>query len=162
MEHTLRTGSLQAHISDVVVPEYHMRYHVYMKAVDELLKPLGYANEAPNHSSGIAGGFFSYLRTPKLFAEHGVYAKTLAAIALRDYDLRIAFGHMFVVAGDAGSLERAEQVDGFGHCMRLCWAWLETDEIIEAVQRLADCTQATRVRLAAGEDVSAGAEIGIK
>lgn len=162
MEHTLRTGSLQTHISDVVIPEYHMRYHVYMKAVEELLLPLGYVNEAPSHTTGLAGGFFSYLRTPNVFAKHRVYAKTIAAIAFRDYNLRIAFGHMFIVAGDSGSLERAEEVDGFAHCMRLCWAWLETDELVPAIQRLADCTKVTRARIEAGEDVSAGAEIGIK
>lgn len=162
MEHTLQSGSLQAHISDVVVPEYHIRYHVYMKAVEELLIPLGYVNEAPSHTSGISGGFFSYLRAPKFFASRNIYAKTVAAIALREYNLRIAFGHMFVVAGDSSSLQRAEQEDGFGHCMRLCWAWLETGEILEAVERLADCTKTIRTRIDAGEDVSIGAEIEIK
>lgn len=149
----LRTGSLQSHISDTLIPEYHMRYHIYMKAVEELLMPLGYTNEAPSSTSGIAGGFFSYLRTPKIFADHGVYAKTVAAIALRDYNLRVGFGHMFAIAGDAGSLSRAERADGFGHCLRLCWAWMESDEILEAIHRLADCSGDIQARLEAGEDI---------
>ncbi|CZT16239.1 related to aromatic amino acid aminotransferase and related proteins [Ramularia collo-cygni] len=156
VEHMLRTGSLQSHISDVAIPEYHMRYYVYMKAVEELLIPLGYVDEAPKHTSGIAGGFFSYLRTPRIFAENRVYARDLAAIALRDYNLRVAFGHMFVIAGDAGSLQRAELKDGFGYCIRLCWAWMETGEILEALNRLADCSKTIRAKLEIGEDVTAG------
>lgn len=150
----LRTGSLQNHISDTLIPEYHMRYYIYMKAVEELLIPLGYTNEAPNQTSGIAGGFFSYLRTPRHFADHGVYAKSLAALALRDYSLRIGYGHMFVIAGDEGSLERAERLDGFGNCIRLCWAWLETEEILEAVQRLADCSKIVLYKIDAGEAIN--------
>lgn len=162
MEHTLRTGSLQAHISNVLVPEYHLRYHIYMEAVSELLLPLGYIIESPHHLSGIAGGFFSYLRTPKIFANHRVYARTVAGIAQQDYDLRIGFGHMFTVAGDADSLNRAEEPDGFAHCMRLCWAWLETDEILEAMQRLADCSISIRAKLEAGEKIRACSVVAIE
>lgn len=133
-----------------------------MSSFHENLVPLGYEVEASSRDSGLAGGFFTYLRLPPFFIAHRVFAKTVAAIALRDYNLRIAFGHMFVVAGDEGSLARAERDDGFAYCMRLCWAWHEREELLEAVQRLADCTKAIRARIEAGEDVSTGIEIGIR
>lgn len=162
VEHTLRTGSLQKHIRGVVVPEYQQRYHALMGSFNEKLVPLGYEVEASSRESGLAGGFFAYLRLPSFFITHRVFAKTVAAIALRDYNLRIAFGHMFVVAGDEASLARAERDDGFAYCMRLCWAWHEREELLEAVQRLADCTKAIRASIEAGEDVSTGIEIGIR
>lgn len=73
---------------------------------------------------------------------------------MKEFNLRIAFGHMFVVAGDQGSLQRAERDGGFAYCMRLCWAWMEKEELLEAVDRLVECTKVVRARMEKGEDLN--------
>ncbi|KAF2166004.1 hypothetical protein M409DRAFT_23732 [Zasmidium cellare ATCC 36951] len=162
VDRMLRSNDLQQLISTVLIPEYRRRSSVLMLAIEQKLLPMGYTVEATGPRPGTVGGYFTYMRIPAFFAEHGVFAKTLAGIALRDYSLRIAFGHMFVVAGDEGSLERAETVDGFAYCLRLSWAWLEAEQIEEAITRLAECTVHTQRRIQQGEDVAKGVEIGIR
>lgn len=132
------------------------------EAIDAHLVPLGYEVEASGPAPNTAGGFFTYLRIPHFFERHKVYAKTVAALALRDHSLRVAFGHMFVVTGDESSVTRAEQDCGFAYCLRLCWAWLEVDKIREAIERLAQCTSDVQARVERGEDVTKGLVIGIR
>ncbi|KAK4494409.1 hypothetical protein PRZ48_014707 [Zasmidium cellare] len=162
VDRMLRSNDLQQLISAVLIPEYRKRFSTLMTTIEQQLLPMGYAVEATGPRPGTAGGYFTYIRIPAFFAEHGVFAKTLAGIALRDYSLRIAFGHMFVVTGDDGSRERAETPDGFAYCLRLSWAWLEAEQIEEAIGRLAECTAHTRRRVEQGEDVAKGVEIGIR
>lgn len=162
VDRMLRSQDLQRLISDVLIPEYQKRFSTLMAAIERHLLPMDYVVEATGPRQGTAGGYFTYIRIPAFFAEHKIFAKTLAGIALRDYSLRIAFGHMFVVAGDKGSLERAETSDGFGYCLRLSWSWLEAEQIEEAIARLAECTAHTRRRIEQGEDVTKGVEIGIR
>lgn len=162
VDRMLRSNDLQNLISDVLIPEYQQRYSRLMEAIEQKLLPMGYKVEATGPRPGTAGGYFTYIRIPTFFAQHHVFAKTLAGIALRDYSLRIAFGHMFVVAGDEGSWERAEAANGFAYCLRLSWAWLEADQIEEAISRLAECTARTTTRIQQGEDVTKGVEIGIR
>ncbi|KAK5125367.1 hypothetical protein LTR85_000476 [Meristemomyces frigidus] len=164
VEHMLRTQWLQHYIRDILVPTYKERYCALMTAIADRLIPLGYAMEAKilsgtaDETSGVAGGFFTYLRLPLGLP----FAKVVAAIALKDHALRIAFGHMFTVAGDHGSVARAEADGGFAYCVRLCWAWHEADEIQEGVLRLAAVTKDVRARVERGEDVAAGISIGIR
>ncbi|KXT03290.1 hypothetical protein AC578_4817 [Pseudocercospora eumusae] len=162
VERTLRSGSLQNHIRDVLIPEFSKRYAALHTSIDRHLAPVGYSVEASGPSADTAGGYFTYVRMPKSFIPYKVFAKTIAAIVLRDHNLRITFGHMFVVAGDDDSLARAEQDDGFGYCMRLSWAWHEAAQIEEAIERLATCTKEVLERLEQGEDVSKGLQIGIR
>lgn len=163
VERTLRSGDLQNHIRNVLIPEYRLRSRALDAAIETHLSPLGYRVENFRKSSDTAGGYFTYIRLPPKFEDKRVFARTLAATVLRDFNLRIAYGHMFVVAGDADSLTRCEGQDGFGYCMRLSWAWHEPDQIEEAVQRLADCTREARERLDRGEDVTEGVEsIGVR
>lgn len=162
VDRMLRSRDLQNLISGVLIPEYRKRYSTLMTAIDQKLLPMGFAVEATGPRLGTAGGYFTYIRIPASFARNQIFAKTLAGIALRDYSLRIAFGHMFVVTGDEGSWERAEAPDGFGYCLRLSWAWLEAEQIEEAIARLAECTESTQRRIEQGEDVAKGIEIGIR
>lgn len=67
---------------------------------------------------------------------------------------------MFVVAGDEGSLQRAERDGGFAYCMRLCWAWMEMEELLEAVDRLVECTKVIRERMEKGEDLNSSSLTG--
>ncbi|KAK8079815.1 hypothetical protein PG997_007633 [Apiospora hydei] len=100
-------------------------------------------------STALAGGFFLYLRLP----DDVPHARTVASVALREHGLRIAFGHLFVVAGDEGSIARAEGPGGISRCFRLCCAWHEEEELREGVQRLADTLASIRERMARGEAI---------
>lgn len=132
-----------------------------MTSIRDLLVPLGVTVEVSDREStaqAMAGGFFTYLRLP----EDLPAARTVAAIALKEKLLRVAFGHMFVVSGDQGSIQRAESKDGFSRCVRLCWAWHEVAEIKEGIERLAATILDIRSRLEAGEDMSEQVSIGIR
>ncbi|KAF4777030.1 aminotransferase [Colletotrichum scovillei] len=132
----LRSGSLQTHIKKTLIPTYRERYHALMASIRDILVPLGVTVEV-NHPEDAAqattGGFFAYLRLP----EDLPVARIVAAIALKEKLLRFAFGHMFVVSGDKGSVHRAESKNGFSRCIRLCWAWHEIAELKEGIERLA-------------------------
>ena len=157
----LRSGYLQNHIRDVLIPTYRKRCHVLMTAIHDLLYPLGVTIEINRREKGttaVAGGFFTYLRLPRDIPT----AKTVAAFALREQSLRIAFGHMFTVAGDPSSITRAETEHGFARCIRLCWAWHEEPELQEGIARLAAAIVDIRARTERGEDVGSQLAIGIR
>lgn len=157
----LRSGHLQAHIKDTLIPTYRERYYALMSSIRDVLVPLGVrieVNSPKDATAATAGGFFTYLRLP----DDLPVARTVAAIALKEKQLRIAFGHMFVVTGDAGSVSRAESIDGFARCVRLCWAWHEVAEIREGVERLAATVLDLRARIARGEDFTNQVTIGIR
>ncbi|KAK1573257.1 aminotransferase [Colletotrichum navitas] len=157
----LRSGNLQAHIKDVLIPTYRERYYALMSSITDVLLPLGVVNEVhtpKNTTAATVGGFFTYLRLPDDLPP----ARTVAAIALEKNLLRIAFGHMFVVTGDNGSVFRAESKNGFSQCIRLCWAWHEVDEIKEGITRLADTINEIRTRMKSGERFDGQVAIGIR
>jgi DNA-binding transcriptional MocR family regulator len=157
----LRSGYLQTFIKDTLIPTYRKRYYVFMKAIDDLLAPLGLrveVNRPADATTATAGGYFTYLSLPQDLPS----AKVVSAIALSHYQLRLAFGHMFTVSGDTGSLERAEKQGGFAKCLRLCWAWHEEDELVDGIQRLADAIVDIRARMKRGEDVESNVSIGIR
>ncbi|KAI1849650.1 hypothetical protein JX266_004599 [Neoarthrinium moseri] len=157
----LRSGYMQEFINNTLIPAYRKRYYVLMKAINELLVPLGMkveVNRPADATTATAGGFFTYLSLP----EDLPAAKIVAAVAFQDYQLRVAFGHMFTVTGDHGSTSRAEEKGGFARCIRLCWAWHEEDEIQSGVQRLADVIIDIRGRTKRGEDIGSNVSIGIR
>ncbi|KAK8128368.1 pyridoxal phosphate-dependent transferase [Apiospora sp. TS-2023a] len=157
----IRSGELDTHIRTVLIPTYGRRYRVLMESIAELLIPLGVQVESSlperEGSTALAGGFFVYLRLP----DDLPHARTVASVALREQGLRIAFGHLFVVAGDQGSIARAEGPGGIARCFRLCWAWHEEDELREGVQRLADALASIRERMLRGEAIREEA-IGVR
>lgn len=122
-----RSNALQTHIQQILLPTYCAGLNVFNAAIIALLLPLGITSLTTT-TSGNAGGFFTYLRLPP----DSPSAKIVTGYALTHKQLRMAFGH---IAGDAGSLGRAEEEGGFGACSRLCWAWHEEGEIGEGVER---------------------------
>lgn len=157
----LRNGQLQSHIKDTLVPTYRERYYALMSAIENVLVPLGVrveVNRPKDAGSPTAGGFFTYLRLP----DDLPVAKNVAAIALKDQLLRVAFGHMFTVNGDESSVSRAEAEDGFARCIRLCWAWHEVAETKEGIDRLGATIVNVRERIKKGEDLSSPVTIGIR
>lgn len=154
----LSTGALQNHIDTVLVPTYRRRYHVLMSAIEEHLVPLGVVVDVGKKyeialaSSGqcseesgprypeSAGGFFTYVMLPSDLPPAG----KLAAIARDKHKCKFAFGDMFKIEGDPGSAERARQKGGFEMGIRLCWAWLEEEQLVEGVKRMAETIKDVR------------------
>lgn len=140
----ISSGSLDKHINEKLIPTYSARYYGMMAAVKLELEPLGarvtigkpfFSTLAKNdYSVKIAGGFFTSLSIPG----HLPPSSVLAASALSNEGLRFAYGEMFEVVGDSGSKERANLSGGFGHSLRLCWAWHEEEKIKDGVKRLAE------------------------
>jgi DNA-binding transcriptional MocR family regulator len=131
-----------------------------MAAIQDILTPLGVeieVNRVKGATVASAGGFFTYLRLPDDLPT----AQVVAAVALRDKMLRIAFGHMFTVTGDTLSVQRSEAVGGFARCIRLCWAWHEEKDIVDGIERLAEAIVEMRERISKGEDLS-NLSIGIR
>ncbi|KAI8304090.1 hypothetical protein K4K59_012909 [Colletotrichum sp. SAR11_240] len=136
MGHLLSSGALDEHIRGKLIPTYQERYHVMMKAILEYLSPLGITvaprqSESDKAEPGIVGGFFVYLNLPR----DCISGKQFAEFALERHNVRVAHGGMMTVAGDPGSLERAEASFGVG--FRLCWAWHDVIEIQDGIMRLA-------------------------
>jgi len=140
----ISTGSLDKHINEKLIPTYSARYHGMIAAIKSELEPLGarvtvgkpFFSTSTKGSSKfqIAGGFFTSLSIP----DHLPPSSVLAASALSKKGLRFAYGEMFEVVGDGGSKERANASGGFGHSLRLCWAWHEGDKLKDGIKRLAE------------------------
>ncbi|CAM1507966.1 Fc.00g048140.m01.CDS01 [Cosmosporella sp. VM-42] len=148
----IASGLLEKHIRESLIPTYRSRHVTMMRAINEHLVPLGFrtstgkpygvsensngsANDPP-HKTAAAGGFFSYVLVPM---DLPVSVEELARLAMKQYDLKVAFGAMMTVQGDEGSIERASE--GFGNGIRLCWAWHSGKEIEEGIRRLARLTE---------------------
>jgi DNA-binding transcriptional MocR family regulator len=136
-----------------------------MDAIDKYLVPHGVTVQSKTKSSlstipDTAGGYFIYLRLPPDLPQ----AKAVAAVALHEHDVRVAFGDLFTVYGDESSAQRAAAQDdvAFGRCIRLCWAWHEADDIREAIERLGTALGDVRVRTQKGEEIGAGYSIGLR
>ena len=154
----LRSGQLQTHIKDTLVPTYRQRYYALMAATKTHLIPLGVTVESNFTATATAGGFFTYLHLPDDLPA----AKIVAGVALKQQKLRVAFGHMFTVTGDEGSISRAEAKGGFARCIRLCWAWHEETELRRGIERLAAAIMDIRGMMQRGDDLESHANIGIR
>ncbi|PVH71286.1 PLP-dependent transferase [Cadophora sp. DSE1049] len=131
MEKMITNGALDKHIAEKLIPTYSSRYHAMMKAIGSQLFPLGVKITTGGNKDSV-GGFFTSLSVP----DHLPPTSILASLALKDQKLKFAYGEMFEVVGDDGSKTRAEAPGGFGHTLRLCWAWHIEDEIEDGVRRL--------------------------
>ena len=130
---------MQRHIDEILIPIYQSRYKVLISAIRTHLEPLGVQVTTgapyiiPEQEKVVvpAGGFFTYISFPSGLPSAEVIAKR----ALDEYALKFAYGEMFIVKGDATSVDRSKK--GFGIGARLCWAWHEEGEIQDGIERLA-------------------------
>ncbi|KAM5342275.1 hypothetical protein ACJ41O_013241 [Fusarium nematophilum] len=140
----LRSGVLENHVAETLIPTYRARSTALLREVEQQLGPLGFTistgttyestlmNGASSHPSA-GGGYFTYVSVPPSL---GIDTGALAALALEKKNLKFAYGAMMVVEGDHASVERSR--DGYGSGIRLCWAWHTEDEIREGISRLAE------------------------
>lgn len=128
---------MEQHIREVLVPTYKARCAIVQRAVEEYLGPLGvkidigrpYKLPVGNDTEQVMGGFFIYITFPE-----GMAADDVAAVALKEYNLRFLASGAMRVRGSKGSSNEALLSRG----ARLCWAWEEEDMLIEGVKRIAN------------------------
>lgn len=128
---------MEQHIREVLVPAYKARCAIMQRAVEEYLGPLGvkidigrpYKLLVGNDTAQVMGGFFIYITFPE-----SIGADDVAAVALKEYNLRFLASGAMRVRGSKGSSNEAPLSRG----ARLCWAWEEDDMLIEGVKRIAN------------------------
>lgn len=119
----LRSGDLGKHIERVLVPAYRRRYGLLMDAIRRWLVPVGVTVGEVSCDGGIFGGFFVWVEMPL-----GVNSGVVARRAREREGVVVAPGSMFEVEGDDGVR--------FERGVRLCFAWVEEEELGEGVERL--------------------------
>jgi DNA-binding transcriptional MocR family regulator len=120
----LRSGDLDKHIRGVLIPAYQRRHQIMLSAIHQDLVPLGVkVRHDKIDGQNIFGGYFLWLELPnKLDAE------AISALCQEREALIVASGNMFAVKGD-------ESIK-FPNALRLCFAWVEEDDLREGIQRL--------------------------
>jgi DNA-binding transcriptional MocR family regulator len=128
---------MEDHIRQVLVPTYKARCAIVQSAIEEYLRPIGvnidigrlYNLSAGDDTEQVMGGFFIYITFPE-----GIAADDVAAVALKDYNLRFLASGAMRVRGSKGRSNEALLSRG----ARICWAWEEEDMLIEGVKRIAN------------------------
>jgi DNA-binding transcriptional MocR family regulator len=120
----LRSGDLERHVEKVLLPAYQRRHQIMLSAIKRELVPLGVkVQEGKVDGKDIFGGYFLWLELPKQLDAEAV------SVACEEREsLIVAFGKMFEVEGDEGIK--------FTTSLRLCFAWVEEDDLEEGVKRL--------------------------
>jgi DNA-binding transcriptional MocR family regulator len=118
----LESGTLEQHISRVLQPAYARRYRIMMRAIEDVLVPLGVSIKPPDRE--VFGGYFLWLHLPE-----PLEADDLVARAQREENLIIGGGSLFGVYGDIRHNELKSKI-------RLCFAWEEEDAFREGIDRL--------------------------
>jgi DNA-binding transcriptional MocR family regulator len=129
----IRSGKLQGHIRDVLIPAYASRWRKTVEALEEHLVPLGVkvSNASPS-GTDVAGGYFVWLELPE-----GMSAERVSAAAKVDENLIVAHGDLFEVYGDEKSVT-------FPRSLRICFAWEDEGNLVEGIQRLASAISSVR------------------
>lgn len=95
-----------------------------LAAIHQDLVPLGVkVKQDKIDGKDIFGGYFLWLELP-----NQLDAETISALCQEREALIVAFGRMFAVKGD-------ESIK-FPNTLRLCFAWVEEDDLREGIQRL--------------------------
>ncbi|KAI8632008.1 pyridoxal phosphate-dependent transferase [Xylariaceae sp. FL1651] len=131
---------LDAYIRHTLRPAYARRHGLLMRAIRDVLVPLGIQVEAGSlcGHEGVFGGYFVWMILP--FQTRGTDGSTepsgtwptARAIADRcraDEDLLIGHGELFAVHGDEAAVR-------FDDAIRLCFAWENEEDIVDGVERL--------------------------
>lgn len=126
----LTTGTLQSHLSDILIPVFSRRFECLKHAFDSILSPLGVrlADSSPIH-----GGWFLWLQLPDWCD-----AKAFSEWVERDHNVLVAYGEMYQLRGYSGSSSEPSRA------IRICLAWEEEDQLMEGVRRLGDGMRAMK------------------
>ena len=121
----LQDGSLEKHISVVLIPSYARRWRMMMDAIEGHLVPLGVSvSKVSLEGKDVFGGYFIWFELPE-----GMSAERVAVWAKEKENLIVAQGDMFEVYGD-------EEAVKFERWVRVCFAWEEEESLVEGIERL--------------------------
>jgi DNA-binding transcriptional MocR family regulator len=121
----LQDGSLEEHISEVLIPSYARRWRMMMDAIERHLVPLGVSvSKVSLEGRDVFGGYFIWFELPE-----GMSAERVAMLAKERENLIVAQGDMFEVYGD-------EEAVRFERWVRVCFAWEDEELLVEGIERL--------------------------
>ncbi|KAL3460947.1 pyridoxal phosphate-dependent transferase [Aspergillus heterothallicus] len=117
------TCAMTAHILDNLIPAYAKRYALLSNAVKQYLVPLGVLPAVENGFNA-GGGFFLWLRLPASFTSTEIVAAArLDGVVVGD--------------GTVSALPEGNPRCGtYEDMIRLCFAWVEEQELVEGVRIL--------------------------
>ncbi|KAF1922695.1 PLP-dependent transferase [Didymella exigua CBS 183.55] len=121
----MENGELQRRVYEQLQPAYGKRYRSMVKAINDLLVPLGV--RLPQTDRDIVGGYFIWLTLPD-----GMEGGALVERAREDENVVVAQGELFEIPGDSDHPRTS-----FKNDIRVCFAWEEEDALIEGIERLA-------------------------
>ncbi|KAJ8100593.1 pyridoxal phosphate-dependent transferase [Lipomyces tetrasporus] len=131
----LQTGNLQTHLSKIIRPTLQRRHRLLMEAFHERLAPLGVECRESSLPNGTSyGGYFVWLTLPK-----DMPSRLVAEVALHKENLIVGNGAMFEVHGNNNGKHH-----NFNRHIRLTFAYVSEDELVEGVQRLRNVIQRIR------------------
>ncbi|CAG8979022.1 hypothetical protein HYALB_00012704 [Hymenoscyphus albidus] len=138
----LKSGDLDRHINDVLIPTYQRRYTILREAIERVLVPKGVvvgetsvrsttamSGKGEGEGEGVFGGYFLWITLPS-----GMSAEYVALRAKEEEELILAPGRIFEVDGE--SEEGSKGVMEFGSSIRLCFSWVDEGDLKEGVERL--------------------------
>ncbi|KAI1132411.1 pyridoxal phosphate-dependent transferase [Nemania abortiva] len=127
---------LDTHIRHTLLPSYARRHAVLMRTVRAELVPLGVRvlEGSLCGQDGVYGGYFVWMTLPSetetvLGKRTWPIAQAIADRCRADEDLMIGNGELFAVHGD-------EEAIRFDNAIRLCFAWLDEEDLVDGVKRL--------------------------
>ncbi|KAI2638221.1 PLP-dependent transferase [Xylaria nigripes] len=121
---------LDTHIRQTLRPSYARRHGVLVRAVRDVLVPLGVRLQdgSLRGQEDVYGGYFIWLMLPR---QSWPTAQAIADRCRADEDLIIGNGEMFSVCEDGD-----EEVLRFSDAIRLCFAWEDEEDLVDGVKRL--------------------------
>jgi DNA-binding transcriptional MocR family regulator len=121
----LEDGSLDEHITEVLIPSYARRWRMMIDAIEICLVPLGVSvSKVSLEGKDVFGGYFIWFELPE-----GMSAEQVAVRAKERQNLIVAQGDMFEVYGD-------EQAVRLKRWVRVCFAWEAEELLVEGIERL--------------------------
>ncbi|KAL3487390.1 pyridoxal phosphate-dependent transferase [Aspergillus germanicus] len=118
------TCALTSHIVNKLIPAYATRYSLLATAVEKYLSPLDVISPIENKYD-VAGGFFLWLRLPPSLTSAEVVA------AAREDGVVIGDGAVSALP------EGNSRCGTYGDMIRLCFAWVDEEQLVEGVKVLA-------------------------
>lgn len=127
-------GALERRIDEQTRAALRRRRRLMMDALGRYMFPLGAScRDDSLVGTSVRGGYFLWVKLPD-----GVAAGPFAAAAAEEENVAVAAGGLFEVAGD-------DSVRFGDHC-RLCFAYVEEEDLVEAVRRLGGLLKRMQVR----------------
>lgn len=122
----VEAGTLQKYVQEELRPALKRRHALLSDAVSTYLGPLGVtARESCLAGHASYGGYFVWVDVSSV----GFPAHVIADAAKSEDNIVVGYGNMFAVKGD-------EEAAVFDNHIRLCFAWLSEEDIVDGVKRL--------------------------